>query len=76
MVDEASGKVSTAIDEDIQLWASLKEIVRQVLMFKFRYSPGVTSSVRLLATVIGPIVKFSAVAQIDVIPVCIPLLEY
>jgi len=73
MVDEAPGEVSTAIDEDVQLWASLKRIVRLVSMFNLRYSPGVISSVGPLATVMGPIVKFSAPVKIDVLPVCIPL---
>jgi hypothetical protein len=75
MVDEASEEVSTAIDEDIRLWASLKRIIRSVSMFNLKCSPGLILSVRLLATVIGPMVRFSAAVQIDLLPVCIPLLE-
>lgn len=72
-MDEAPGEVSTAIDWDLQLWTSSKRIVKEVSMFNRTYSPGVIPSLRLLATVIGSIVKFSALVRLDVLSLWIPL---
>lgn len=77
-MDETPRELSVAIDENVQIWASLKRIfiLRKVSMFILEHLPGFLASVMLLAIATGPMVRSSSLDEIEVLASWVPLEEH